>query len=268
MSYLGLLPISLVLLAAINFGISYIIAVMRDDVRAVFPYISDTGSKRPESCVFGQLLNIVGFLAFWTMYIRYKAVQAISHTTLSDDRKLNWLNKISLFLGLVSAFGTSIVANFQEGTVVEGVHIFGAIMTFIAGVLYCLLQTVLSYHMYPSYNGLYICRIRLGISVTAAVSLIMTILSAVYAFRAWNSIAHSKSKFKWAPDDVGYTAHIVSTVGEWFTALTFLFYFFTFVQEFDKFDMEIRTRPLVHHLDQILDRNLRVEVNERSGLLS
>jgi hypothetical protein len=267
MSYLGLLPISLVLLAAVTFGMSYIIAVVHGDVPAVFPYISDTGSKRPESCIFGQLLNVVAFLAFWTMCIRYKAVEAISHITLNDNRRLHRLNKGSLCVGLISAFGTTVVANFQQGTVVEPVHAVGAVMSFVAGVVYCCLQTVLSYHMYPDYNGLYICRLRMAISTTASISLVITVASGVIAYHQYNSKEHSFSKFKWAPEQPGYQAHIVSTSGEWCTALTFLFFFFTFVKEFDKFQMEIKARPLVCHLDQVLERGFRVDVNERNGLL-
>lgn len=36
----------------------YGIAVANNHVEPVFPYISDAGSLSPESCVFGQLLNI------------------------------------------------------------------------------------------------------------------------------------------------------------------------------------------------------------------
>lgn len=48
MSYLGLLPIALVLVAASAFCLSYVIAVIRGDVSAAFPYIRSVwkmGSK-------------------------------------------------------------------------------------------------------------------------------------------------------------------------------------------------------------------------------
>ncbi|KAF6771028.1 hypothetical protein AHF37_10576 [Paragonimus kellicotti] len=32
------------------------------DVSILFPYISDLGTMAPESCVFGQLLNLCSFL--------------------------------------------------------------------------------------------------------------------------------------------------------------------------------------------------------------
>ncbi|CAG5125742.1 unnamed protein product [Candidula unifasciata] len=267
MSRLGLVPVSMIVLAAATFVVSYIVAVARGDVRAAFPYISDTGSIRPESCIFGQFLNVVAFLAFCTMYIRFKAVEAIAHNALYDDRKMCRLNKVALVVGLVSAFGTSVVANFQEGTIVEVVHFIGAALTFIAGVLYCFLQSVLSYHMCPNYNGLRICRIRLSISLVALMGLFVSISAAIFAFKQWNSTEHSHNKFHWSPGDPGYSAHLVSTIGEWVTALTFMFFFFTYAREFDKIELEVVTRPLVQHFDEIPERTLEREVNERTRLL-
>ena len=58
----------------------------------------------------------------------------------------------------------------------EVVHFTGAFMVFIGGFIYACLQTALTYHMYPDYNGLYIGRIRLTISFVCAVSLIISIL--------------------------------------------------------------------------------------------
>lgn len=59
---------------------------------------------------------------------------------------------------------------------VEIVHIIGAGFTFIGGVVYCFLQTAMSYHMYPDYNGLLICRVRLFVCMLAFGSLISSIL--------------------------------------------------------------------------------------------
>lgn len=66
----------------------------------------------------------------------------------------------------------------------------------------------------------------------------------------------------------GFAAHIVSTVGEWVTALTFLFFFFTYVKEFNEFDMQVTIRPTVHHLEQVHQRHQRLEINEGTALLA
>ncbi|RUS80491.1 hypothetical protein EGW08_011742, partial [Elysia chlorotica] len=166
MSNLGLIPIALVLLTVSAFILSYIWAVVRGDVSAGFPYISDTGANRPESSIFSQLLNMSSFCAFFVMYIRYKAVQAIVRVV--DGQESRWLarmNKTSVCFGYMAAFGVCVVANFQEGTEVESAHFAGAALAFFPGVIYCFMQTALSYHMYPRYNGVLICRVRLFISL-------------------------------------------------------------------------------------------------------
>ena len=64
----------------------------------------------------------------------------------------------------------------QEGTVVESVHIVGASLTFIGGLFYCFLQTAMSYHMCPDYNGLFVCRVRLAVCLVSLSCLLASIL--------------------------------------------------------------------------------------------
>lgn len=56
------LPIFLVIWTYLTFSISYIISIERNDTDVAFPYISDTGATRPESSVFGMMLNISAFI--------------------------------------------------------------------------------------------------------------------------------------------------------------------------------------------------------------
>lgn len=87
-------------------------------------------------------------------------------------------------------------------------------------------------------------------------------ISFLYSLICWSSQVRSNSNSLLLSQ--GYSAHVVSTVSEWLTALTFLGYFFTFVQEFRKFDLEINTRPLVRHLDEDPFEG----TNERTRLLA
>ncbi|GFO39640.1 DNA-damage regulated autophagy modulator 2 [Plakobranchus ocellatus] len=251
MSKLGFLPIALVLLSSAAFVFSYIWAVVRNDVSPTFPYISDTGAESPESSIFSQLLNLAAFTGFAVMYIRYKAIQSLVRAV--DGEESLWLgrmNKVSVFLGYIASFGVSVVANFQEGTDVEPVHFTGAALCFAPGVLYCFLQSAISYHMYPRFNGIFICRLRLIISLLCVAAMIIMSVSGVIAFNRWDTEPHSADKFKWKPEDPGYTAHIFSTVFEWILAIGFFCFFLTYTREFNKFEMEVITRPLVTHLDQ------------------
>lgn len=239
---LSYLPISLVLVSLTTFALTYIISVARGDVSAYFPYISDTGTKVPESCIFGQFLNIAAALSLWTMYVRYKLVQALAG---DEDSRLRRLNNVSLFLGIFSSLGLSLVANFQE-TSVEPVHIAGAALVFGFGVIYAFIQTFLSYHMHPDYNGLYICRIRLFISVLSLVCMIITFVAATIS----RIKGQPPDRLHWKPEDPGFVAHITSTIGEWITAVTFLLFFFTYIRDFQKVKVELVAVVTVRHLDE------------------
>lgn len=101
---------------------SYMIAIVLGHVEVEFPYISDTGTHTPESCIFSQMLNIVSFLVALTIYVRYKHVEQYyrdSNLTIESESILK-LNRRALFVGMASSFGLSIVANFQETNVFRG----------------------------------------------------------------------------------------------------------------------------------------------------
>ena len=74
---MAFLPIFTVTWTYLTFATSYMIAVFRGDVDADLPYISDTGARRPESSVFGIMLNIsacVGKISFslWDVSTKYE----------------------------------------------------------------------------------------------------------------------------------------------------------------------------------------------------
>lgn len=113
-----ILPIFVVVWTYITFGVSYTLSVARGDVDPGFPYISDTGSRRPESCIFGQMLNITAAVALVTLYVRYK--QVAHYLIKLPDNKLKqayYANKIGFVLSFGISFGISLVANFQVGLV-------------------------------------------------------------------------------------------------------------------------------------------------------
>ncbi|RWS03022.1 DNA damage-regulated autophagy modulator protein 1-like protein [Dinothrombium tinctorium] len=119
------LPLSVFVLLPSTFLITYIISIVLLHTEVEFPYISDTGTKMPESSIFSQMLNIVSFLAVLTLYVRYKQIEQYYRDHLSTESALtltrNW---ICFCFGVISCFGLSIVANFQE-TNVFVVHMTG-----------------------------------------------------------------------------------------------------------------------------------------------
>ncbi|XP_035673023.1 DNA damage-regulated autophagy modulator protein 2-like [Branchiostoma floridae] len=258
---LGILPISVGILTAATFAISYSIAVVLKHVAAGFPYISDTGTEPPESCIFGQLLNITAMLVAATVYVRYKQVLEYNHRP--EDSGLLLLNKFSAWLGMFIALGMSLVANFQESSVII-VHVVGAFMCFGCGIIYGFLQTAMSYKMYPHQNSLAVCRVRLIILVFATLCFITSILHKVPLslqilvsflrkdFPRKTNLAQLCDIIFYYPTAIflvkcfacvqGFVPHVVSTAAEWGMSICFILFFFTYIREFQKITMEAQIR--------------------------
>lgn len=167
-----------------------------------------------------------------TIYTRYRQIIHVTehHEVLKD--LIGVLNKKSLWVGLASCYGISIVANFQE-TNVRPMHYVGAFTCFGMGTLYFWMQSIISYRLEPFITvkkALY----RMILSVFC---LIFFVLVAVCGI-----ISHIKFEGTdprhWYPSDGGWRYHVVSSVSEWIVATIFCFYILTFTDEFKyiKFD--------------------------------
>lgn len=256
-------PIMVGIVMATSVVTTYVIAVLRGDVTAMFPYISDTGIDVPESCIFSQFFNIASFLAFLTMYLRYKLIQEL---TKDFDPKVTKLSKANFVIGSLSCAGLSIVGNFQE-TKIEAMHVTGAMLVFGCGTLFAYIDAIISYKMHPIYNGIFICRVRLLIASASLVSFVTTFVAGSLSLHMWYTNLPADDRQHWKPTDPGYPAHLVSTFGEWAMAFSFLLYFFTYIRDFQKFHIEVVPTVYVSNLDDepILNVN---QPNETTGLLA
>lgn len=216
-------PIGVFLLTVLTWIASYLIAVSLGHVEPDLPYISDTGTYPPESCIFGQALNLSAALAAITIYIRYMQVDQYSR----DRPKLKSPNSVCLFFGILSSIGISVVANFQEKNVFT-VHIVGAIMAFGSGIVYAWIQTWISYKLHPYETGLCICHMRLVFSFLATASFIVMEVFTVLAHRKF----HGDNPSKWNPGDGGWTEHVIASSSEWALGLLILLYLSSFAYEF------------------------------------
>ncbi|XP_067928834.1 DNA damage-regulated autophagy modulator protein 1-like isoform X2 [Watersipora subatra] len=263
-SYLSWLPILLFLTTAVAFTISYIIAVADKDVNPFWPYISDTGTKPPESCIFGQLLNISAVLALACMYVRFKLVQAFNN----HDKTLKVFNVVSLLIGVAASIGVSLVANFQESNVIQ-VHLTGALMAFGLGTIYCFFHSVITRRMYPMYNGLAIWAWRLAISIICLIALILTgVFSGIAGYEIGaSSMDVAFNSREWNSTMPGYSSHLVSTISEWIIGIAFLSFFLTYFKDFKKIAIRVLPELLVSHLDET-PIVFNSGPTERTGLLA
>uniref|UniRef100_A0A4W5M4G5 DNA-damage regulated autophagy modulator 1 n=1 Tax=Hucho hucho TaxID=62062 RepID=A0A4W5M4G5_9TELE len=202
------LPTFLVIWSSTTFIVSYLIALFEHDVDVIFPYISDTGAKPPESCVFGLMTVITAFASMATMYARYKFVEKLNETAGGAHPVLN---KAAFWIGMLSCLGMCFVATFQE-TTITAVHDAGALLFFVSGVLYTILQSIISYKAFPYECSLALCRMRTGIATIAFLAVFPTVVCAVFVTQ---TTLHRKTK-----DEVQYkhiftknTTHIYNKDG-------------------------------------------------------
>ncbi|KAK7149625.1 hypothetical protein R3I94_009060 [Phoxinus phoxinus] len=220
------LPTFLVIWSSSTFIVSYIIALFQGHVDVVFPYISDTGATPPESCVFGFMSTITSFAAFATIYAEYKFVERVHEGTGAVSPRLN---KASFAVGIISCVGMCLVATFQVTTMME-VHDLGALLFFLFGVIYTIIQSVISYSAHPYGPSKWMCHFRVFSAAVAFIAALITIVCAVSV---------GTSKLHWDIDDKDYTLHVVSAVCEWITAFSFVFFFLTYIQEFQQFTLKL-----------------------------
>ncbi|KAL7371240.1 hypothetical protein ABVT39_022591 [Epinephelus coioides] len=222
------LPAFLVIWSSSTFIVSYIIALFRGDVDVIFPYISDTGAKPPESCIFGLMTFISACAGISTIYARYKFVEKLSADTGMVSPHLN---KTALVLGLLSCLGMCIVATFQE-TLVTSVHDIGAILFFVSGVLYIILQSVISFRAYPFGSSICVCRVRVCIAILAVLAFFPTLICAFYVKQT--TLHRDK-------EDEDYPFHVASAVCEWIVAFSFICFFLTYIDDFKLFTLRVKT---------------------------
>ncbi|KAJ8379041.1 hypothetical protein AAFF_G00231320 [Aldrovandia affinis] len=225
------LPTFLVIWSSGTFIITYAIAVLKRDVDVIFPYISDTGAMPPESGVFGVMTTITAFTSMITMFARYKFVQKLQAEVLRGPARLN---QVALWCGLISCLGMCVVATFQV-TLVTKVHDLGAVVFFICGVAYILLQSRISYRMHPYGSSMTVCHVRAIISIISLLATFPMIICGMLA----------PTKLHWDPKDEGFVVHLVSSICEWTVTFGFVFFFLSYIQDFKRFTLTLTAEMLV-----------------------
>ncbi|XP_053402215.1 DNA damage-regulated autophagy modulator protein 2-like isoform X2 [Mercenaria mercenaria] len=232
------LPIKIAVYVPLSFFITYSIAVENKHVEPGFPYISYTGTTPPESCVFGQLLNIGAVLAGVIIYTRY--LQGQFHVESNENRKnLKHLNTAAFITGILTIFGVSLVGNFQA-TIVWEVHLIGAFLAFGVGFVYMILQTIfscMSVSLDRKIEGNSLCIRVFRIALCVADFVLFIILGIAARLSISKGPGPGISRLHWSSDEPGYAEHLVATISQWLVAFITLIYFATFYEEFKHFQM-------------------------------
>lgn len=227
MSKVYLLPIAVYLLFQTTFICTYIAAILQGHVVPNVPYISDAATYSPESCVFGQLINIGCVLLGIVLYIRYRQIEQLiyHHVTLAEST--NKMNRISVWIGIGSCLGCSIVANFQE-TNVRLVHFIGAFTCFGLGTVYFWFQAIISYNISTFTGSVRLAHIRMALASLCTIFFIVVAVTGIIS----HILFKGDDPRKWYPSDGGWEYHVASSISEWIVSTIFSLYILSFTDEF------------------------------------
>ncbi|XP_055330350.1 DNA damage-regulated autophagy modulator protein 2-like [Paramacrobiotus metropolitanus] len=227
------IPLAAGVVFAVAILISYVWAVLNDHVPPIFPYISDTGTFAPESCFFGQLLNIGAVLVALTVYLRYIELRDFVH--VDNFPRFGCLSRLSVTLGLISSFGVSLVANFQEVNQIE-LHIVGANMVFGLGAIYMWVETYITYKIHPGRESKWMCHFRLICAVVGLLAFVNMMVTIAVAFHYYKPLDNRQPVY-WLPEDGGWEWHTASSVSEWVVATMEVLFFSSYTKEFKRFKL-------------------------------
>ena len=218
------LPLLAFCLVATTFIISYTISQVKDIVVTALPFISDTGTTSPASCWFGLFLNATAYIFLMVMVVRY--LQIREHLT-HEQKKVKVINIISLVIGILAALGVSMVACFQE-TNVKSMHLIGAFMAFIGGIIYGYMHAYLTHKLikesFFNHKWLMVIRIILAtIMLGVMVMMIIAMRHSGYKLPPYTSTNRPYEHKGW---------YFTATSCEWTLGISFFFYVLSLSYEF------------------------------------
>ncbi|XP_075248405.1 DNA damage-regulated autophagy modulator protein 2-like [Convolutriloba macropyga] len=202
---------------------SYLIAYGQGHIFPIWPNISDTGTRPPESCYFGQLLNISAACAIGILFgvLRYWMIEAYMELRMMHEKRYHMFNKLGLTLITLASIGMSVVANFQE-TNVDLLHYSGAATLFALGGFYIIVETYISFTLRPLFTSSAVPVIRAFIGVTSLITIAVSVVTSKFAWAAYDADPPAGRNYvKWTSDDAGYYWHVASSGEASFLVLFF-----------------------------------------------
>jgi len=245
---LYLYPLVTGLLLPLAFFLAYIIAVSLGHAELGWPYISDTTTRPPESCIFSQLVNVGALLLALTFYVRYKQVAEYC-SSYQLPRRLAVLNSFCLGAGWTGALGLSLFANFQE-TEVAVIHWTGFYLFCFFGLFWVWGSVLASYSLYPLSISKCLLLSRLVFASISSVTMGVMLVAGAVA----RSQFHGEDPGKWSPSDGGWVWHCASTGSEWIMALSLDISILSLVPEFRRIGLDSpRIRLIIDRTNSVLD---------------
>ncbi|CAJ0602083.1 unnamed protein product [Cylicocyclus nassatus] len=171
--HVWIMPVLSVTCALIAMFSGYSIGVAKERFPPFFPFISDGGGYSPEANIFGQFLNMAGFLYVITVYVVHIQIVAFYGHVLKWNRSRWYYSSLLLmYIGFLSALGMTMVANFRYTEILPA-HMIGAMMTFIAMVIYGWGHAIFGYVVIPRMIALGVIHFRFVLIILTTCCLIL-----------------------------------------------------------------------------------------------
>lgn len=225
--------------------LTFVWAIARADVTPYVPFVSEAGSDPPQSGFFSLCLFVAATFGLICVLVRYQTIRAFN---ASCSKKLDSLNGAAAIVALVSFLGMATVASFPVAQI-PTVHSVAANVLFFGMFGYQVMQTVITYWMYPNFNGKVIVIVRTIITCGSGISVVlMGVLSSV-GKRIWTEKNYDHPLRQKMPSDEGFGLLVSAAAFEWMLGLCQVLFFFTYVREFHKVTLEMKADVLVDHMD-------------------
>lgn len=225
--------------------LTFVWAVARGDVTPYVPFVSEAGTDPPQSGFFSLCLYVATTLGLMCVMVRYQTVRSFN---ASCSKKLDAMNGASAILALVSFLGMAVVASFPVASI-PTVHSVAANVLFFGLFGYQIMQTTITYWMYPLYNGKVIVIIRMLICGFSGLSVILMGALGSAGRSIWKEKEIDHPIRLKVPSDEGFGLLVSAAAFEWILGFCLVLFFFTYIREFHKVTLEIKADLLVDHLD-------------------
>ena len=123
-------------------------------------------------------------------------------------------------------------------------HDVGAVLLFVGGMFYCVIQTIITYSMFRiEHNSLCMFIARLACSFLLLIGVPTFLITSVFAYDEFARSGTPRSVAQWRPEDAGYSLHVLSNLAEWLCVWCFGIFVLSFCGEFQRVSFAVQCTP-------------------------
>lgn len=224
-------------ISSVAFSILYAIYVYntKSPERLNVVYISEIALEYPLSSFFTLAVNTISVFVAVAFILRYLVLCQYLRDYGEEQMKKIWAN-ITFWSGILLVFGIVMIANFPANEVINTyLHFMGVMIFFVASMIMCLTQTLISYYTINVLSDRRIYYLQVTMSIIILTSGVTTFIAGIMS---WNQFIGDDYR-KWQPSDGGWTNHVISVISEWIFVYSCNLYIVT---------LGVKLQPLMFHM--------------------